>query len=74
MLGWPQKAAAEFGSHALERYRSVVGGSMGTLADLLPGIRDSAGDERQMKKSAEAGANRSSMFYDTTTDSMHGCD
>ena len=38
----------------------------------LPGIRDSAGDEGQIEKSAEDGANRSrSVFKHTTSDSIN---
>ena len=69
----------QFGTDRLERYRSIVGGSMGVtgLKDGnnpgdLPGIRDSSGDERQIKKSAEDGANRSSsVFKHTTSDTIN---
>ena len=38
----------------------------------LPGIGDSAGDERQIEKSAEDGTNRSSsVFQHTTSDSVN---
>ena len=38
----------------------------------LPGIRNSAGDERQIEKSAEDGTNRrSSVFQHTTSDSVN---
>ena len=38
----------------------------------FPGIRDSAGDERQIEKSAEDGVYRSSsVFQHTTSDSIN---
>ena len=60
----------QFGTDRLERYWSVVGCSMGVtgLKDGnntgdLPCIRNSAGDERQIEKSAEDGTNRSSSVF-----------
>ena len=69
----------QFGTDRLERYWSVVGCSMGVtglkdgnnMGD-LPGIRNSAGDERQIEKSAEDGTNRSSsVFQHMTSDSVN---
>ena len=69
----------QLGTDKLERYRSVVDCSMGvtSLKDGdntgdLPGIRNSAGDERQIEKSAEDGTNRSSsVFQHATSDSVN---
>ena len=59
----------QFGTDWLEGYWSVVGNSMrvtglkdGNNTGDLPGIRDSASDERQIKKSAEDGADRKQCF------------
>ena len=50
----------------------VTGLKDGNNTGDLPGIRNSAGDERQIEKTAEDGTNRSSsVFQHTTSDSVN---